>query len=191
LRIGFEPGPGLLQIDLAPQKRFAIDGTRNFEFRWEAFNAFNRPNLGNPATSISSSSAFGRITGPLNTTTGGAEYLLAHSVFTRLHPADHFPRLLYITHSTNVEGTSSRAMSTWPTRSRRMSDSAAARAASIVGYDVHTSSKSDATPRLTLAISLKCSVADCAFSSSLMPIGPHRLLPDAGSRRPLGLSAQA
>ena len=59
-------GPGLTQIDLALQKRFAISGSRNFEFRWEMFNAFNRMNLGNPATNISSPAQFGRITGPLN-----------------------------------------------------------------------------------------------------------------------------
>ena len=46
-------GPGLFQIDLALQKRFAISGARNFEFRWEAFNAFNRMNLGDPGTNIS------------------------------------------------------------------------------------------------------------------------------------------
>jgi hypothetical protein len=59
-------GPALFQIDLALQKRFAISGRRNFEFRWEAFNAFNRMNLGNPGTNISSPAQFGRITGPLN-----------------------------------------------------------------------------------------------------------------------------
>ena len=59
-------GPGLFQIDLAMQKRFAINGRRNFEFRWEAFNAFNRMNLANPATNISTPATFGRITGPLN-----------------------------------------------------------------------------------------------------------------------------
>jgi hypothetical protein len=59
-------GPGLFQVDLALQKRFRIAGDRNFEFRWEAFNAFNRQNLGNPNTNISSGAAFGRITGPLN-----------------------------------------------------------------------------------------------------------------------------
>jgi hypothetical protein len=59
-------GPGLFQIDLALQKRFAINGRRNFEFRWEAFNAFNRMNLGNPGTNISTPATFGRITGPLN-----------------------------------------------------------------------------------------------------------------------------
>jgi hypothetical protein len=59
-------GPGLFQIDLALQKRFAISGHRTFEFRWEAFNAFNRMNLANPATNISNPAQFGRITGPLN-----------------------------------------------------------------------------------------------------------------------------
>jgi hypothetical protein len=59
-------GPGLFQVDLSLQKRFVIDGDRNVEFRWDAFNAFNRENLANPNTNISSGSAFGRITGPLN-----------------------------------------------------------------------------------------------------------------------------
>ena len=59
-------GPGLIQTDFALQRRFRISGARNFEFRIEAFNAFNRQNLANPNTSISSGPAFGRITGPLN-----------------------------------------------------------------------------------------------------------------------------
>jgi len=59
-------GPGLLQVDLALQKRFTIAGARNVEFRWEAFNAINRVNLANPGTNISTSATFGRITGPLN-----------------------------------------------------------------------------------------------------------------------------
>ena len=59
--------PGLFQVDLALQKRFSIGGARNLDFRAEAFNAFNRVNLGAPGTNISSSSSFGRITGPLST----------------------------------------------------------------------------------------------------------------------------
>ena len=59
-------GPGLLQLDIALQKRFTINGSRNFQFRWEAFNVFNRLNLGNPGTNISAPAQFGRITGPLN-----------------------------------------------------------------------------------------------------------------------------
>ena len=59
--------PGLFQIDLALQKRFEISGARNFEFRIEAFNAFDRLNLGAPGTAVTSPASFGRITGPLNT----------------------------------------------------------------------------------------------------------------------------
>ena len=58
--------PGLFQIDLAMQKRFIINGAQNFEFRLEAFNAFNRVNLGAPGTAVTSPASFGRITGPLN-----------------------------------------------------------------------------------------------------------------------------
>jgi hypothetical protein len=60
-------GPGLFQVDLALQRRFPLGGSRNFEFRWEAFNAFNNQNLANPNTNFSAGPAsFGRITGPLN-----------------------------------------------------------------------------------------------------------------------------
>ena len=58
--------PGLFQVDLALQKRFVIGGARNLEFRMEAFNAFNRVNLGAPGTTLTSSASFGRITAPLN-----------------------------------------------------------------------------------------------------------------------------
>ncbi len=53
-------------MDLALQKRVRVGGDRSVEFRVEAFNAFNRQNLANPNTNISSGSAFGRITAPLN-----------------------------------------------------------------------------------------------------------------------------
>ena len=59
-------GPNLFQVDLALQKRVRVGGDRSVEFRVEAFNAFNRQNLANPNTNISSGSAFGRITAPLN-----------------------------------------------------------------------------------------------------------------------------
>jgi hypothetical protein len=62
--------PGLFQTDLALQKRFAIGGSRSLEFRIEAFNAFNRVNLGAPGTTLTSPASFGRITGPLNRTYG-------------------------------------------------------------------------------------------------------------------------
>jgi len=63
-------GPGLFQVDLALQRRFAINGARNFELRMEAFNAFNRVNLGNPGTAVTSPGSFGQITGPLNSQYG-------------------------------------------------------------------------------------------------------------------------
>jgi hypothetical protein len=59
-------GPDLFQVDLALQKQFPIGSQRSVQFRWEVFNAFNRANLANPNTNISSGVAFGRITGPLN-----------------------------------------------------------------------------------------------------------------------------
>ena len=59
-------GPGLWQVDLALQRRFRLGADRSVEFRMEAFNAFNRQNLANPNTNISSGVLFGRITGPLN-----------------------------------------------------------------------------------------------------------------------------
>jgi hypothetical protein len=59
-------GPKLFQVDLGLQKSFAIGSDRSVDFRWEAFNVFNRENLANPNTNISSGVAFGRITGPLN-----------------------------------------------------------------------------------------------------------------------------
>ncbi|MBI4475613.1 MAG: TonB-dependent receptor, partial [Acidobacteria bacterium] len=62
--------PGLFQVDLALQKRFPIGGSGNIEFRMEAFNAFNRVNLGTPGTNISAGASFGRITGPLNSNYG-------------------------------------------------------------------------------------------------------------------------
>jgi hypothetical protein len=58
--------PGLFQTDVALQKRFTLNGARNFEFRLEAFNVFNRVNLGAPGTTVTSPASFGRITGPLN-----------------------------------------------------------------------------------------------------------------------------
>jgi hypothetical protein len=58
--------PGLFQVDLAIQKRFVMAGARNLEFRAEAFNAFNRVNLGAPGVAVTSPATFGRITGPLN-----------------------------------------------------------------------------------------------------------------------------
>ncbi|PYQ20759.1 MAG: hypothetical protein DMF81_17635 [Acidobacteria bacterium] len=58
-------GPGLFQVDIGLQKQFAISGDRNIAFRWEVFNVFNRDNLANPETNLSTGPAFGRITASL------------------------------------------------------------------------------------------------------------------------------
>jgi Carboxypeptidase regulatory-like domain/TonB dependent receptor-like, beta-barrel len=75
-------GPGLLQFDLGLGKRVPFSEGRSVEFRWEAFNVFNRAQLGNPNTNFVVAnpdqcragnpagcvvdSNFGRITSPLN-----------------------------------------------------------------------------------------------------------------------------
>jgi hypothetical protein len=59
-------GPGLVQFDVGVTRRFRIVETRNVEFRWEAFNVFNRTQLGNPNTNLSAGPNFGRITAPFN-----------------------------------------------------------------------------------------------------------------------------
>jgi outer membrane receptor protein involved in Fe transport len=41
-------GPGLSQLDFTLHKKFAIDEKRNFEFRAEFYNIFNRANFANP-----------------------------------------------------------------------------------------------------------------------------------------------
>ncbi len=81
--------PGLLQFDLGLGKRVPFSEGRSVEFRWEAFNVFNRAQLGNPNTNFvvnppaevpatdfnfcainpercTVDSNFGRITAPLN-----------------------------------------------------------------------------------------------------------------------------
>jgi hypothetical protein len=54
-------GPGLINFDSAIFKQFRFAERRELEFRWETFNAANRPNLGNPISSFTNG-AFGRIT---------------------------------------------------------------------------------------------------------------------------------
>ena len=53
-------GPGLANIDLGVFKRFRINERHAFQFRAEFFNLFNRPNFGQPNTTLTAS-AFGRI----------------------------------------------------------------------------------------------------------------------------------
>ena len=59
--VGDTYGPGYLRFDTSIVKIFHIYDRVNFQIRGEAFNVFNRVNLGNPGQSISSTSTFGII----------------------------------------------------------------------------------------------------------------------------------
>lgn len=54
-------GPGLAQVDMSVLKTTRITERYKVQFRWEAFNAFNRANFGFPVTNVRSGS-FGTIT---------------------------------------------------------------------------------------------------------------------------------
>lgn len=60
--IGILDGPASQILDAALMKNFHITESRYFQFRLEAYNAFNRVNLGNPGTTLGTST-FGRILG--------------------------------------------------------------------------------------------------------------------------------
>ena len=64
--------PSLFQIDTAFSKKFRITERMSFELGAEAFNLLNHPQLGNPGVNISSTSSFGKITAPINTSPVGA-----------------------------------------------------------------------------------------------------------------------
>jgi hypothetical protein len=55
-------GPGLSSTDLSIFKTFSIVERLRFTFRAEAFNAFNHPSFGSPASNIEAAT-FGNITG--------------------------------------------------------------------------------------------------------------------------------
>jgi hypothetical protein len=62
-------GPRLWQLDLGASKRIAITERYRLQFRAEAFNIFNRAQLGQPQSDISAGlGEFGVITQPVNTT---------------------------------------------------------------------------------------------------------------------------
>jgi hypothetical protein len=54
-------GPGYAVLDLSLLKNVSLGGTRQVQFRVEAYNAFNRLNLGNPNTGVTNA-ALGTIT---------------------------------------------------------------------------------------------------------------------------------
>ena len=59
-------GPGYWEADTALKKSIPITERVSLSFRAEAFNLFNHPIYGNPASNISARSSFGRITTILN-----------------------------------------------------------------------------------------------------------------------------
>jgi hypothetical protein len=62
-------GPGLWQLDLGLGKQIPLTERFRLQFRAEAFNIFNRAQLGQPNVNISAGSGeFGVITEPVNTT---------------------------------------------------------------------------------------------------------------------------
>jgi outer membrane receptor protein involved in Fe transport len=48
-------GPGLKTVDLSLAKSFAVSSGQHLQFRWEAFNAFNTPQWGNPNGTLGNS----------------------------------------------------------------------------------------------------------------------------------------
>lgn len=66
-------GPGFWQVDLGASKRIALTERYQLQFRAEAFNIFNRAQLGAPQSNISAGPGeFGLITQPVNTTPIGS-----------------------------------------------------------------------------------------------------------------------
>jgi hypothetical protein len=62
---GIIEGPGYENFDLSLYKVFAVAENKHLTFRAEFFNAFNRPNFGNPNTSFGTA-GFGQITSSLS-----------------------------------------------------------------------------------------------------------------------------
>ncbi len=54
-------GPGRKNVDLSVFKQFRIGDVRQIELRFEAFNAFNHANFGNPSASVANPATFGQI----------------------------------------------------------------------------------------------------------------------------------
>ena len=59
--LGIVEGPGFLGINTGLSKQFRVAEKKDLQFRWEAFNVFNRVNYSSPSTDITSSN-FGKIT---------------------------------------------------------------------------------------------------------------------------------
>ncbi|MEX2263219.1 MAG: carboxypeptidase regulatory-like domain-containing protein [Bryobacteraceae bacterium] len=56
-------GPGTANVDLSLNKKFRVwSETKLIEARWDLFNSFNRPDFGNPGSSLATTATLGRIT---------------------------------------------------------------------------------------------------------------------------------
>ena len=55
-------GPGRWNMDMSVWRTFPLTERYKMDFRAEAFNLFNHPQFGNPATTLSNTSTLGRIT---------------------------------------------------------------------------------------------------------------------------------
>jgi len=64
-------GPGYYEIDMALEKSTALTERLKLKFRAEAFNLFNHPIYGDPASNIANPASFGVITSELNTNPTG------------------------------------------------------------------------------------------------------------------------
>src|SRR6185437_4140557 len=58
--------PGIENWNIGLYKKFAINERMGFQFRAEAFNVFNHPNLAPPATNPNNAATFGKVTGKTN-----------------------------------------------------------------------------------------------------------------------------
>ncbi len=76
--------PGLFQIDTALSKKTRLGEHLSLDLGAQVFNLLNHPQLGTPALNFSSTSNFGRITSPINTSPVGTGTPRQVQVFGRL-----------------------------------------------------------------------------------------------------------
>ncbi len=75
--------PGLFQIDTAVSKKVRLTERIGLDFGFQFFNVLNHPQLGAPSANISSTSNFGRILSPINTSPVGSGTPRQIQVFAR------------------------------------------------------------------------------------------------------------
>ena len=59
-------GPGSQNVDMSLFKQFPLGEVRKIELRFEFFNLFNHANFANPATSMSNTATFGKVSSTVN-----------------------------------------------------------------------------------------------------------------------------